>query len=238
MWRMSGVLVGIAWPLVGLGQHPGWVQELPWIRAKALYVQSWSAGETFSFQHHVRLPAHWSLAAGFTKIGSFSRLAVCTGPQVPLAPLVSAQLRLGFLAQRWALAEEVRGVLRPNVHLLLQGQGNDGEAVTLGFGFAPEGPLPRVQARDELVIKLEVFSERNGQQLQARCTRTAAGLALEWQWMANVHGQSKLGLIWRMLPGYLGIHGSREFESYRWSVGLLRGVRHGGFCLALAMEAC
>lgn len=132
----------------------------------------------------------------------------------------------------------VRWTVRPNLHALIRGQGNGGQTVTLGIAFAPEGPLPHVQAREELVIQLKGVVERNERRLHARCTWTGAGAALEWQWLTRLDAQSYVGVCWRMLPGFLGILGSREWGTHRWSVGLLRGIRHQGMCLVLGLDAC
>lgn len=233
-----GLLMGVAWPLVCLGQQPGWMLEVPWIQSQSAQVQSWSAGETFSFNYGGRLSEPWSLALGFTQIGSFSRVSICAGPQVQLSPHISAQVRMGGLFQRWLLTEDVRGTLRPNLHVSLRGEGKNGQAVVLGMSFVPEGRVPQVQAREELMIRLQGVAERNEQKVQARCTWTSAGVALEWQWLARLDAYSHVGLIWRMLPGFVGFLGSREWGLYRWSFGILHGVRHQGMCLALGVEAC
>ncbi|MGB2385464.1 MAG: hypothetical protein ACPH8E_08165, partial [Flavobacteriales bacterium] len=201
-------------------------------------VYSWSAGETFSFNYDGRLREPWSVAMAFTQIGTFSRLSICAGPQVRLSPHVSAQVRMGGLAQRWLLTEDVRGTTRPNLHVSLRGEGKDGKAVILGMSFVPEGRLPRVQAREELMIRLQGVAERKEQKVQAQCTWTSAGVALEWQWLARLDAHSQVGLNWRMLPGFVGVLGSREFELYRLSFGVLYGLRYQGMCLALGMEAC
>lgn len=236
--RAIGLVMAVAWPVVGQGQQPGWVQDVPWIGSQSARVQSWSAGESFSFDYGRRLNEPWSLAMGFTRIGTFSRLSICAGPQVRLSPHVSAQVRMGGLARRWLPTEGVRGNVRPNLHVSLRGEGNNGQAVMLGVVFVPEGRLPRVQSREELMIRLQGVAERHEQKVHARCTWTAAGVALEWQWLARVDARSQVGLCWRMLPGFLGVLGNREFESYRWAFGILHGVRHQGMCLVLGMEAC
>lgn len=236
--RRGVIWLVMAWPVVGLGQQPGWVLDVPWIRSQYARVQSWSAGESFSLDYGRRMREPWSWAMGFTQIGIFSRLSICAGPQVRLSPYVSAQVRMGVLARRWLPNEGVRGMVRPNVHLTLRGQGNDGQAVMLGVAFVPEGRLPRVQAREELMIRLQGVAKRNEQLVQARCTWTAAGVALEWQWLARIDARSQVGLSWRMLPGFAGVLGSREFESYRWSFGVLHGIRRQGMCLIVGMEAC
>lgn len=233
-----GLMMAVAWPLDCMGQQPGWVQDVPWIRSQSAQVQSWGAGESFSFDYRRRLSEPWSLALGFTQIGTFSRLSICAGPQVRLSPHVSAQVRMGGLARRWLPTEGARRMVRPNLHLSLRGEGNNGHSVMLGVAFVPEGRLPLVQAREELMIRLEGVAERHEQQVQARCTWTAAGVALEWQWLTRVDARSQVGLGWRMLPGFAGILGSREFESYRWSFGVLHGVHHQGMFLILGMEAC
>ena len=233
-----GLLMGVAWPLVCLGQQPGWMLEVPWIQSQSAQVQSWSAGETFSFNYGGPLSEPWSLAMGFTQIGSFSRVSICAGPQVQLSPHISAQVRMGGLFQRWLLTEDVRASLRPNLHVSLRGEGKNGQAVLLGMSFVPEGRVPRVQAREELMIRLQGVAERNEQKVQARCTWTSAGVALEWQWLARLDTFSHVGLSWRMLPGFVGVLGSREWGLYRWSFGILHGVRHQGMCLALGAEAC
>ena len=233
-----GLMMAVAWPVVGLGQQPGWMLEVPWIQSQSARVQSWSAGETFSFNYGGPLSEPWSIATGFTQIGIFSRVSVCAGPQVQLSPHISAQVRMGGLLQRWLLTEDVRGTLRPNVHVSLRGEGKNGQAVLLGMSFVPEGRVPRVQAREELMIRLQGVAERNEQKVQARCTWTSAGVALEWQWLARLDAYSHVGLSWRMLPGFVGVLGSREWGLYRWSFGILHGVRHQGMCLALGVEAC
>lgn len=235
---VSGVALAVAMPVVGFGQQPGWVQDVPWIQTASVDVHSWSAGETFALQQQALLLEHGAVALGFTQIGTFSRLAVCAGTQVELTPQLAAQLRIGCMARRWLPANGVRWTVRPNLHALIRGQGNDGQTVTLGLAFAPEGPLPHVQAREELVIQLKGVVERNGRHLQARCSWTAAGAALEWQWLARLDAQSYVGACWRMLPGFLGILGSRESGTHRWSVGILRGIRHQGMCLVLGLDAC
>lgn len=233
-----GLAVAVAWSVVGLGQQPGWMLEVPWIQFQSARVQTWSAGETFSLNYGGRLSQSWSLAMGFTQIGTFSRLSVCAGPEVQLSPHVSAQVRMGGLAQRWLLTEDVRGTLRPNLHVSLRGEGKIGQSLILGMSFVPEGRVPEVQARDELMIRLQGVAERNEQTVQAQCTWTSAGVTLEWEWLARLDAYSQVGLIWRMLPGYAGVLGSREFGAYRCSFGILYGVRHQGMCLALGMEAC
>lgn len=236
-WAM-GLVMAVAWPLVCLGQQPGWMLEVPWIQSQFVRVQSWSAGETLSFNFSGRLGEPWSLAMGFTQIGTFSRVSMCAGPQVQLSPHVSAQVRMGGLAQRWLLADDIRRTLRPNLHVSLRGEGKNGQAVLLGMSFVPEGRVPRVQAREELMIRLQGVAERNEQKVQAQCTWTSAGVALEWQWLARLDAYSHVGLIWRMLPGFIGVLGSRERGLYRWSFGILYGARHQGMCLALGVEAC
>lgn len=234
----SGVVLTVAWPVVVLGQQPGWVQDVPWIRSSAFRVQSWSPGETFSIHYDDLVRNSGSLAMGFAQIGTFSRLSICAGPQVKLSPQITAQVRVGGMARRWTPAQGIRATVRPNLHLSLRGDGSHGQAVMLGVSFVPEGRLPRVQARDELVIQLRGVAEHHEQRLQARCTWSASGVAMEWQWLAGVDVRSRIGLCWRMLPGFVGILGIREFESRRWSFGILYGVRHQGVCLALGMEAC
>lgn len=86
---------------------------------------------------------------------------------------------MGCMARRWLPANGVRWTVRPNLYALIRGQGNDGQTVTLGIAFAPEGLLPHVQAREELVIQLKGVVERNERRLHARCTWTGAGAALE-----------------------------------------------------------
>ena len=238
MRGVIGLVLAFAWTVVGLGQQPGWLLEVPWIQSQFARVQTWSAGETFSFNYGGQLSDPWSLAMGFTQIGTFSRLSMCAGPEVQLSPDVTAQVRLGGLLQRWLLTEDVRGTLRPNVHVSLRGKGKNGQAVLLGISFVPEGRVPRVQAREELMIRLQGVAERNEQKVQARCTWTSAGVALEWQWLARLDAYSHVGLSWRMLPGFVGVLGSREWGLYRWSFGILHGVRHQGMCLALGVEAC
>ena len=238
MRGVMGLVMAVAWPVVVLGQQPGWMLEVPWIQSQFARVQSWSAGETFSFNYGGHLSEPWSLAMGFTQIGTFSRLSVCAGPQVRLSPHVSAQVRMGGLAQRWLLTGDVRGTLRPNLHVSLRGDGKNGQAFILGMSFVPEGRVPQVQAREELMVRLQGIAERNEQKVQARCTWTSAGVALEWQWLARLDAYSHVGLIWRMLPGFMGVLGSRELGLYRCSFGILYGVRHQGICLALGMEAC
>ena len=93
MRGVSGVALAVAMPLVGIGQQPGWVQDVPWIQTASLDVHSWSAGETFALQQQTLLPEHGAVALGYTQIGTFSRLAVCAGTQVKLTPQVAAQLR-------------------------------------------------------------------------------------------------------------------------------------------------
>ena len=238
MQGVMGLVMAVAWPVVVLGQQPGWMLEVPWIQSQFARVQSWSAGETFSFNYGGHPSEPWSLAMGFTQIGTFSRLSVCAGPQVRLSPHVSAQVRMGGLAQRWLLTGDVRGTLRPNLHVSLRGDGKNGQAFILGMSFVPEGRVPQVQAREELMVRLQGIAERNEQKVQARCTWTSAGVALEWQWLARLDAYSHVGLIWRMLPGFMGVLGSRELGLYRCSFGILYGVRHQGICLALGMEAC
>lgn len=238
MRRAIGVLMVVTWPVVGLGQQPGWVQEAPWIRSQFVQVQSWNAGETFSFNYRQRLSEPWSFALAFTQIGTFRHLSICTGPQIRLTHHFSAQVRMGGLARRWLPTEGVRGNVRPNLHVSLRGEGNSGQAVMLGVLFVPEGRLPRIQAREELVIQLQGVAERDDHKVQARCMWTSAGVALEWEWLARVDARSRVGLSWRMLPGFLGILCNREFESNRWSLGVLYGVRHQGMCLVLGMEGC
>ena len=76
---MRGVSgVALAMPLVGFGQQPGWVQDVPWIQTASLDVHAWSAGETFALQQQTLLPEFGAVAWGF-QIGTFSRLAVCAG---------------------------------------------------------------------------------------------------------------------------------------------------------------
>ena len=232
------ILTGLIGPVSGLGQHPGWVQELPWIRANAWQFQSWSAGETVAVNQRLLLPSAWSLSSGIVRIGTHTRFEMCTGPSIPLSPEVSAQFRVGCLARRWSTSAGSRGLWRPNVHLLFQGIGSDGESATLAIALVPEGRLPGMQSREELVIQLTGFAQRNGQQLRARATWTSAGLAVNWQWTVRINSLSKMGLSWRMLPGYLGIHGSHESRSHRWTFGLLRGLGHQGYCLALGMQVC
>ena len=238
MRGVSGVALAVVMPLVGIGQQPGWVQDVPWIQTASLNVHSWSAGETFTLQQQTLFPEFGAVAWGFTQIGTFSCLAVCAGTQVKLTPQVAAQLRMGCMARRWLPANGVRWTVRPNLHALIRGQGNDGQTVTLGIAFAPEGPLPHVQAREELVIQLKGVVERNERRLHARCTWTGAGAALEWQWLTRLDAQSYVGVYWRMLPGFLGILGSREWGAHRWSVGILRGIRHQGMSLVLGLDAC
>ncbi|GEM_PF-1866940 len=238
VWRMSGLFAGVICSLVSFGQHPGWVQGLPWVRANAWQLQLWSAGETVSFQHQVLLSSDWSLVSSFTQIGSSSRWAFCAGTKIRLSKNLMAQMRAGCVARRWATIEGARSTLRPNFHLLLRGNGGEGRTVILAFAFIPEGQLPRIQAREELVIQLNVFAERHGQRIQARCTWTPAGLALAWRWFKRLNERSRLGLSWRMLPGYFGIHGTHELRTHQLSFGLLRGLHQHGFCLTIGLEAC
>ena len=123
---VSGVALAVAMPVVGFGQQPGWVQDVPWIQTASVDVHSWSAGETFALQQQVLLLEHGAVALGFTQIGTFSRLVVCAGTQVELTPQVAAQLRIGCMARRWLPANGVRWTVRPNLHALIRGQENAG----------------------------------------------------------------------------------------------------------------
>ena len=81
MRGVSGVALAVVMPLVGFGQQPGWVQDVPWIQTASVDVHSWSAGETFALQQQTLLPEFGAVAMGFTQMvgRGWPRLSVPIG---------------------------------------------------------------------------------------------------------------------------------------------------------------
>ena len=66
MRGVSGVALAVAIPLVGIGQQPGWVQDVPWIQTASVDVLSGSGyrmASLLQFNH----PNGWSWLAAVVR---------------------------------------------------------------------------------------------------------------------------------------------------------------------------